>query len=59
MKLLTNNPRKIKALSGYGIDVVERVPIICDVRPENINYLKTKEEKLGHKLNLTKNNKRD
>lgn len=58
MKLLTNNPRKIKALSGYGIDVVERVPIICNVRPENINYLKTKEEKLGHKLNLTKNNNR-
>ncbi|MCX8084153.1 MAG: bifunctional 3,4-dihydroxy-2-butanone-4-phosphate synthase/GTP cyclohydrolase II [Calditerrivibrio sp.] len=54
MKLITNNPRKIKALSGYGIDVVDRVPIVCEITPENINYLKTKEEKLGHKLNIKK-----
>ncbi|MEF3254923.1 MAG: bifunctional 3,4-dihydroxy-2-butanone-4-phosphate synthase/GTP cyclohydrolase II [Deferribacterales bacterium] len=58
MKLLTNNPRKIKALAGYGIDIVERVPIVCDVRPENIRYLETKEEKLGHKLNIKNIKKR-
>lgn len=58
MKLLTNNPRKIKALAGYGIDVVERVPIVCDVRPENIRYLEAKEEKLGHKLNIKNIKKR-
>jgi len=54
MRLITNNPRKIKSLSGYGIDVVERVPIVCEVTPENVKYLKTKEEKLGHKLNFKK-----
>ncbi|MCA1927315.1 MAG: bifunctional 3,4-dihydroxy-2-butanone-4-phosphate synthase/GTP cyclohydrolase II [Calditerrivibrio sp.] len=57
MSLLTNNPRKIKALSGYGIDVVDRVPIVCDIRPENIRYLETKEDKLGHKLNIRRTKK--
>lgn len=57
MKLLTNNPRKIKALSGYGIDVVDRIPIVCDIRPENIRYLETKEDKLGHKLNIRRTKK--
>lgn len=50
MKLLTNNPRKIKGLKGYGLEVVDRVPIQMETREENENYLKTKHSKLGHLL---------
>ncbi|HAQ07688.1 MAG TPA: bifunctional 3,4-dihydroxy-2-butanone-4-phosphate synthase/GTP cyclohydrolase II [Bacillus bacterium] len=50
MKLLTNNPRKIKGLKGYDLEVVDRVPIQMDTREENENYLKTKHSKLGHLL---------
>ena len=50
MKLLTNNPRKIKGLEGYGLSVVERVPLECTPTKDNIHYLKTKREKLGHML---------
>lgn len=48
MRLITNNPRKRKGLEGYGLSVVERVPL--EIRPteNNIHYLKTKREKLGH-----------
>ena len=49
--LLTNNPRKIVGLEGYGLRVVERVPIEIPPRPENAQYLLTKREKLGHWLN--------
>jgi len=52
MKLLTNNPRKIKGLEGYGLEVVERVPLIIEPNEKNINYLLTKKSKLGHLLNL-------
>ncbi|WP_442598962.1 bifunctional 3,4-dihydroxy-2-butanone-4-phosphate synthase/GTP cyclohydrolase II [Neobacillus sp. D3-1R] len=52
MRLLTNNPRKIKGLKGYELEVVERVPIQMEVREENENYLKTKYKKLGHMLNF-------
>ncbi len=48
LRLLTNNMKKLKCLSGYGLEVVERVPIVCEVRPENEKYLKTKKEKMGH-----------
>jgi 3,4-dihydroxy 2-butanone 4-phosphate synthase / GTP cyclohydrolase II len=51
MRLLTNNPRKIKGLSGYGLEVVERVPLQMEMRTENENYLRTKHDKLGHLLN--------
>jgi 3,4-dihydroxy 2-butanone 4-phosphate synthase/GTP cyclohydrolase II len=54
MKLMTNNPKKMKGLEGYGLEVVERVPIEIPPRPENLRYLTTKCEKLGHLLNLEK-----
>lgn len=48
MRLLTNNPKKIIGLEGYGLQVTGRVPIECVPRPENIRYLSTKCHKLGH-----------
>lgn len=48
MRLLTNNPKKFKALEGYGLEIVERVPIPITPRKENIRYLETKKKKLGH-----------
>ncbi len=52
VRLLTNNPRKVEELEKYGIEVVERVPIVVDANPENERYLRTKEEKLGHFLGM-------
>ncbi|MGM0508611.1 MAG: bifunctional 3,4-dihydroxy-2-butanone-4-phosphate synthase/GTP cyclohydrolase II [Fusobacteriota bacterium] len=52
IKLLTNNPRKIVGLNGYGIKVTERMPLKVGWNKENEKYLKTKEEKLGHILNI-------
>jgi 3,4-dihydroxy 2-butanone 4-phosphate synthase/GTP cyclohydrolase II len=50
MKLLSNNPKKFAALAGYGLEIVERVPIVITPREENKGYLRTKKEKLGHIL---------
>ena len=50
IRLLTNNPRKIVGLEGYGLSVIERVPIKIPHNPTNENYLKTKKDKLGHIL---------
>ena len=50
MRLMTNNPKKIKGLEGYDLEVVERVPIEMACQEENIRYLKTKKEKMGHLL---------
>ena len=52
IRLLTNNPRKIVGLEGYGLKVVERVPLEIEPNPANYNYLKAKKEKLGHNLKL-------
>ena len=50
MRLLTNNPAKRAGLEGYGLSIVERVPLETRPNPENIEYLRTKREKLGHLL---------
>jgi len=52
MRLLTNNPKKIVGLEGYGLKVVGRVPIEVEPRPENRNYLITKCQKLGHLMRI-------
>jgi len=57
MKLLTNNPRKIIGLNGYGLEIVERVPIEIPSNPKNENYLMTKRDKLGHLILLNKKKK--
>ncbi|MBU8878758.1 bifunctional 3,4-dihydroxy-2-butanone-4-phosphate synthase/GTP cyclohydrolase II [Bacillus sp. FJAT-29790] len=50
MRLLTNNPRKIAGLGGYGLEVTERVPLQMPAKDENVAYLQTKKAKLGHLL---------
>jgi 3,4-dihydroxy 2-butanone 4-phosphate synthase/GTP cyclohydrolase II len=50
IRLLTNNPRKVIGLKGYGLEIVEQVPIRVAPNPHNARYLKTKREKLGHLL---------
>jgi 3,4-dihydroxy 2-butanone 4-phosphate synthase/GTP cyclohydrolase II len=52
MKLLTNNPRKIAGIGGYGLEIVERLPIELPPTAENEAYMKTKKSKLGHMLNF-------
>ncbi len=48
IRLLTNNPRKIVGLAGYGLEVVERLPIVVSPREANIQYLSAKQSKMGH-----------
>jgi 3,4-dihydroxy 2-butanone 4-phosphate synthase/GTP cyclohydrolase II len=48
MRLITNNPAKYGGLDGFGLDIVDRVPSVTAPNPENIRYLKTKAEKMGH-----------
>lgn len=52
MRLLTNNPKKIVGLEGYGLMVTERVPIEIKPTIKNLKYLKTKKKKMGHLLNI-------
>jgi 3,4-dihydroxy 2-butanone 4-phosphate synthase/GTP cyclohydrolase II len=53
MRLLTNNPAKRAGLEGYGLEVVERVPLVTPSNPENVAYLDAKRAKLGHLLPLS------
>ncbi len=52
IRLLTNNPKKIVGLQGYGLEVVERVPIEIKPSKRNLSYLKTKKKKMGHLLSI-------
>jgi 3,4-dihydroxy 2-butanone 4-phosphate synthase/GTP cyclohydrolase II len=51
LRLMTNNPVKRVGLGGYGLEMVERVPIEAPTYPENEKYLRTKRDKMGHDLN--------
>ena len=48
IRIMTNNPRKIVGLEGYGLQLVERVPIEVQAKKDNLKYLRTKQRKLGH-----------
>jgi 3,4-dihydroxy 2-butanone 4-phosphate synthase / GTP cyclohydrolase II len=48
IRIMTNNPRKIVGLEGYGLQLVERVPIEVQAKKDNLKYLRTKQEKMGH-----------
>jgi 3,4-dihydroxy 2-butanone 4-phosphate synthase/GTP cyclohydrolase II len=54
MRLLTNNPRKVVSLEGFGLQIVEQVPIEMDSNPANLAYLTAKRDKLGHRLKVNK-----
>ncbi|HEY5860149.1 MAG: bifunctional 3,4-dihydroxy-2-butanone-4-phosphate synthase/GTP cyclohydrolase II [Actinomycetota bacterium] len=54
MRLLTNNPDKRAGLEGYGLSIEERIPLQIEPTAENIGYLRTKQEKMGHLLDMTK-----
>ena len=50
LRLLTNNPKKLIGLQGYGLDIIERVPIVFEPGEHNRRYLKTKKDKMGHMI---------
>ena len=50
IRLLTNNPKKVVGLEGYGLNIVEQLPIKAQVNPHNARYLQTKRAKMGHLL---------
>jgi 3,4-dihydroxy 2-butanone 4-phosphate synthase/GTP cyclohydrolase II len=52
LRLMTNNPKKIVGLQGYGLEVVERIPIEIKPSRRNLAYLKTKKKKMGHLLSI-------
>jgi 3,4-dihydroxy 2-butanone 4-phosphate synthase/GTP cyclohydrolase II len=52
MRLLTNNPAKRAGLEGYGLQIVERVPILTEPTAENVAYLRAKQQRMGHVLCL-------
>ncbi len=59
LKLLTNNPRKIAGLGGYGIEVIERVPLVICPNDNNAEYLSVKKTKLGHMIDEENSNSRN
>jgi 3,4-dihydroxy 2-butanone 4-phosphate synthase/GTP cyclohydrolase II len=48
LKLMTNNPKKRAGLIGYGLEIVENIPIIIEPNEHNLKYLETKKNKMGH-----------
>ncbi|MCL0100725.1 bifunctional 3,4-dihydroxy-2-butanone-4-phosphate synthase/GTP cyclohydrolase II [Peptococcaceae bacterium] len=59
IRLLTNNPRKIAGLEGYGLEIIERIPLEIEPGEYNCFYLATKQEKLGHMLSVKKQGMKD
>jgi 3,4-dihydroxy 2-butanone 4-phosphate synthase/GTP cyclohydrolase II len=57
MRLMTNNPKKVVGLHGYGLEIVERVPLEAEVHDLNEKYLKTKRDKLGHLILIDRKRK--
>ena len=51
IRLMTNNPSKRVGISGYGLEIVERVPLVIEANKNNVQYLNTKKEKMGHVFN--------
>ena len=58
MRLMTNNPKKIVGLEGYGLEIVERVPLEIEPNEVNRQYLQTKRDKLGHFIESVSGNER-
>ncbi len=54
IRLLTNNPKKVIGLEGYGLKVMETIPLVTPPNPHNLHYLETKQKKLGHLLEIPK-----
>jgi 3,4-dihydroxy 2-butanone 4-phosphate synthase/GTP cyclohydrolase II len=52
MRFLSNNPKKVAGIEGYGLKIIDWVPLQTVPTEENLNYLRTKRDKLGHKLDL-------
>jgi len=52
IRLITNNPKKRAGLEGYGIHIIENIPIEIKANRHNLKYLKTKRDKMGHELKL-------
>ncbi len=52
LRLLTNNPKKLHGLQGYGLEIIEQVPVLIEPGPHNQQYLETKREKMGHLLEV-------
>jgi len=50
LRLITNNPQKRVGLMGYGLEIVENIPLSIDPNPHNEKYLQTKRDKLGHEI---------
>jgi 3,4-dihydroxy 2-butanone 4-phosphate synthase/GTP cyclohydrolase II len=59
IRLLTNNPKKISGMKGFGLEIMERIPIQTSHNDKNIRYLKTKREKMGHLLTFLDDNENE
>ena len=59
MRILTNNPRKIIGLEAYGLEIVDRVPIEIEPNETNVDYLRTKRDKMGHMLSIVDDEVKD